>query len=229
MSPVRSCLYHGGMATVLDLTHPLSEGMPVYPGTEGPTIRQANTVARDGFAEKLLTMYSHTGTHIDAPAHMLPGGATLDQLAVGHFVGRACVLDVEGCSRIDVERLEAQAARLAGCDFVLFHTGWSRHWGHEAYFHDFPVLSPEAARWLATRGLKGVGFDAISVDPVGAMVFENHHILFQAGLILIENLTGLKPLLQRHFLFACLPLKLMEADGSPVRAVAILEEAPTTA
>ena len=211
------------MTTVLDLTHTITEGMPVYPGTEPPTLEQANTVEKDGFAEKLLRMYSHTGTHIDAPAHMLAKGPSLDQLAAGHFVGMACVIDVAEESVIEKALLETQAALLDGCDFVLFHTGWSEYWGQEGYFSDFPVLSLDAARWLAQRGLKGVGFDAISVDPVGTTDFMNHYVFFHAGMISIENLMGLEALIGKRFLFSCLPLKLEDADGSPVRAVAILE------
>jgi arylformamidase len=211
------------MRTVLDLTHPIAEGMPVYPGTEPPLLQQANTVERDGFAEKRITMVSHTGTHIDAPSHMLAAGPSLDRLDVGHFVGQACVIDVRGRTVIEKAHLEAQAALMEGCAFVLFHTGWPAFWGQECYFDGFPVLSLDAATWLAQRGLKGVGFDAISVDPVGSTDFANHFVFFKAGMISIENLTGLEPLVGRTFLFTCLPLKLQDADGSPVRAVAILD------
>ena len=211
------------MTTILDLTHTLAAGMPVYPGTEPPTFQQATTVERDGFAEKLVTLYSHTGTHIDAPAHMLADSPTLDQLGVGHFVGKACVIEAAGQDVIEKPVLKAWAALIEDCDFVLFHTGWSQYWGQERYFVDFPVLSLEASQWLAGQGLKGVGFDAISVDPVGTTDFRNHFVFFRAGMICIENLAGLDALIGRHFLFSCLPLKLAEADGSPVRAVAILD------
>ena len=211
------------MMTVLDLTHPITKGMPVYPGTLPPTLQQVNTVERDGFAETLITMVSHTGTHIDAPAHMLAGSPTLDQLGAGHFVGKACVIAVEGEAVIEKGLLEGHAALVDGCDFVLFHTGWSRYWGQDSYFEGFPVLSLGAAQWLAERGLKGVGFDAISVDPVGTMEYRNHFVFFHAGMICIENLTGLDALIAKNFLFSCLPLKFLGADGSPVRAVAILE------
>jgi arylformamidase len=208
------------MRTVLDLTHTLSEDMPVYPGTEPPTFRPANTVEKDGFAEKLISMYSHTGTHIDAPAHMLAEGPTLDQLGVGHFVGKACVMDVSAQVRMDVDLLKSHLSLMEGCEFVLFYTGWFRYWGQDRYFSDFPVLTLEAAEWLAARGLKGIGFDAISADPVGSVHFPNHLVLFQAGMILIENLTGLDSLIGQVFQFFCLPLKINAADGSPVRAVA---------
>jgi kynurenine formamidase len=206
---------------VLDLTHFLSPSMPVYPGTEPPTIRPATTVEADGFAEKWIGMYSHTGTHIDAPAHMLPGAATLDQLGIDRFVGPAWVVDAPGPA-IGLELLEAHEADLAGSEFVLFHTGWSAKWGVDAYYAGFPVLTAPAARWLCERGLKGVGFDAISADPVGSAGFENHLAFFRAGMIIIENLAGLKPLIGKPFRFSCLPLKLEQADGSPVRAVAML-------
>jgi arylformamidase len=209
---------------VIDLTHPITPGMPVYPGTEPPVLEQANTVERNGFAETLLRMYSHTGTHIDAPAHMVGGAPFLDDLDVGHFVGRACVIDVSAAAggEVGVELLEDQAALVAGCEFVLLHTGWSRFWGDERYFDSFPVLSAGAAAWLTAHRLKGVGFDAMSADPVGPPPYPNHEAFFRAGLILIENLAGLEPLVGRTFLFSCLPLAYEHADGSPVRAVAVL-------
>ena len=154
---------------------------------------------------------------------MLDGAPTLDSLGVAHFVGRACVLDVAGQAWVELSALQAQAALVEGCDFVIFHTGWSRRWGQEAYYEGFPVLSREAAAWLADRGLKGVGFDAISVDPVGSTDFPNHYVFFRAGMVCIENLTGLEALVGKRFRFACLPLRIEEADGSPVRAIAILD------
>jgi arylformamidase len=207
--------------TIHDLTHLLTPDMPVYPGSEQPMIRQATTVAREGYAEKQFSMSSHTGTHIDAPAHMVEGAPTLDRLGAGHFVGPARVLDVAGRPEIDLALLQDRREELAGLDFILFHTGWSSRWGQDDYFTGFPVLTPEATRWLCGQGLKGVGFDAISADPVGSATFENHLALFRSGLVIIENLTGLAPLVGRPFTFSCLPLNFHEADGSPVRAVAM--------
>lgn len=209
-----------------DLTHPIGPQMPVYPGTEPPVLHRAHTVERHGFAETSIHMWSHTGTHVDAPAHMVAGAPTLDQLGVDRFVGRACVIDVSGAAggEIGAPDLERHAELVAGCDFVLLRTGWSRYWGEDRYFSGFPVLSAAATRWLIDRGLKGIGLDAISVDPVGAARFANHLDCFGAGLILIENLAGLDALAGRRFTLSCLPLALPDADGSPVRAVALLDE-----
>ncbi len=212
------------MRRIVDLSHALAPDMPMYPGTEPPVIRKTNTLERDGFAETSLAMYSHTGTHVDAPSHMLAGAPSLDGLDVDHFVGEGCVVDAAGGATIHVDTLRASEALISGASFVLIRTGWDRHWGSPRYFSGYPVLSAEAAEWLAARRLKGVGFDAISADPVGASDFVNHLHFFRAGMVIVENLRGLEPLLGRRFLFSCLPLKFADADGSPVRAVALLEE-----
>lgn len=213
------------MRRVIDLSHTLASDMPVYPGTEPPVIRPANTIERSGFAETSLAMYSHAGTHVDAPSHMLPGAPSLDGLDAGHFVGEGCLVDATGCTgTIEVETLRASEALIEGASFVLVRTGWDRYWGDGRYFSGYPVLSSEAAAWLAARRLKGVGFDAISADPVGASDFVNHLHFFRAGMVIVENLRGLEPLAGRRFLFSCLPLKFANADGSPVRAVALLEQ-----
>jgi kynurenine formamidase len=210
----------------IDLTQFIAPDMPVYPGTEGPKLVDATSIAKDGFAEKLLCMYSHTGTHIDAPGHMIPGAQTLDRFQVDKFIGRAVVIDVpkvpDAC--IGLRLLEAQADRLKGSDFVLFHTGWDAKWGQESYFHDFPVLSGEAARWLCTLGIKGLGFDCISVDPVGSTDMNIHKILLGAGLVIVENLCNLATLHGAAFTFSCLPLRIQDSDGSPVRAVGMLAD-----
>jgi len=216
----------GGPLNVIDLTQFIAPDMPVYPGTEGPSITDATSIAADGFAEKLLTMYSHTGTHMDAPGHMLAGRLTLDQFPVDKFVGQAVVVDLTARLRgtVSVGELEPLAGYIRGSEFVLFHTGWSLKWGSDEYFDGFPTLSEEAARWLCGFGLKGIGFDCISVDPVGASPMVIHEIVLGHDLVIIENLRGLAPLAGRKFLFSCLPLKIRDSDGSPIRAVGIIAD-----
>jgi kynurenine formamidase len=210
---------------IVDLTHPIREDMPVYPGTASPRLERANTLERDGFRETLLTMVSHTGTHMDAPAHMRRDGATLDRLAADRFVGPAVLWDVSepGRRRIEASELEAIGDRLPLGGFLILRTGWSRHWGKREYFEGFPCLTEEAARWLGRFGLKGVGVDAISVDPVESTTFDVHGVLFERGEVILENLTHLEALPGEPFLLAALPLRFVDADGSPVRAVAILD------
>jgi len=209
----------------VDLTHPISENMPVYPGTEPPVIVSACTVAVDGFFEKKITLYSHTGTHIDAPAHLLEHGKTLDAFPVEKFFGPAMVLDGTGAENgtIGLDGIEARRQHIEQVDFLLIRTGWSRHWGTEQYFADYPVLSIEAAEALAGSELKGVGFDAISPDPVASTDLPVHRVLMAADMVIIENLTGLEHLPSDPFVFSCFPLAFANADGSPVRAVAYVD------
>ena len=140
---------------VVDLTHLIEPSMPVFPGTEPPVLAEANTIARDGFAEKKITMFSHTGTHIDAPAHMLAEAKTLDQYAAQDFYGRAVLADVSAnrMEYIGLEQLAGLGESLKHADFLILRTGWAERWGSAAYYEDFPTLTPEAARWALGFGL----------------------------------------------------------------------------
>ncbi len=208
---------------IVDLTHKIKAEMPVYPGTEPPVLQQANTMEKDGFVETKLTLYSHTGTHMDAPAHMLEAGVFLEEQEAGRFVGNATVLDFTGwkSERIGLEEMAPYEEKIKKADFVILKTGWAKLWGSEAYFKGFPALSLEAARWLSGFSLKGIGVDTISIDVMGSNTMEVHKQLLSNNINIIENLTNLDEVEQETFLFCCLPLKFQESDGAPVRAVAI--------
>jgi kynurenine formamidase len=207
---------------LVDLSHSISASMPVYPGTETPLIQEATTIAHDGFAEKRICLHSHTGTHIDAPGHILPGANTLDLLPIDRFMGLACVIDVAAISgaRIEIAALEPHAATLQAADFVLLRSGWSSRWGSAGYFADFPILSLEAALWLSAFSFKGIGVDMISVDCLGSTDFPIHKTLFRKDMVIVENLTRLELLTAPDYVFSCMPLKFNSADGSPIRAFA---------
>ncbi len=205
----------------------------MYPGTPAPKIVSPFSVEKDGFVEREITFPSHTGTHIDAPAHMIADGKTLDDFPVSQFTGIGSVIDVSNEAQkhfsqeqtpllIDISKLEPHRPRIEASDFVLLHTGWSQFWGLDQYYHGFPLLTPESASWLTQFSLKGFGLDAISVDPVDSREAPIHHILLGQSLILIENLTNLNQLPQTNFTFHCFPLKIQQADGSPVRTVAVV-------
>lgn len=199
----------------------ISSDMPVYPGTEPPVITIPCTLEKDGFIEKRLSLYSHTGTHMDSPAHILKSGVTLDQIPVEQFYGTARVVDVSKAAgtQIDIEHI--RCLDYGDIDFVLLYTGWCYKWGTPEYFSDFPVLSLEAADYLKRQGIKGVGMDTISVDPVHSTDFAIHKIFLQNNIVIIENLTNLRDLSGKNFILSCFPLKIAASDGSPVRAVAI--------
>lgn len=211
---------------VVDLSHTITSGMPVYPGTEGPQITVPCTIEEHGFTEKKICLYSHTGTHMDAPAHILKGAQTLDQLPAVQFFGPAVVIDIAqaGKTRLEIEDLQLYQAQIKRADFILLYSGWSKLWGQQAYFENYPVLSLEAARWLAQFPLKGIGLDMISIDPTTSHDLPVHRVILGKGMVIIENLTNLQTLAGQMILFGSMPLKIEEADGSPVRAFALLPQ-----
>jgi arylformamidase len=209
---------------VYDLTHLIRENIQVWPGTPGPQISTLFTVENNGFMETQLSLVSHTGTHMDAPAHMIKNGLTLDRLPISHFIGLAVKIDLTHCCRlIQAEDIESLLHLDFPFNWVLLHTGWSRYWGHQAYFGHYPVLTEKAAYLLSKLPLKGIGIDAPSFDAFDSKDYPNHHLLLGKNILFVENLRGLEPLPTGHmFSFSALPLHYVNADGAPVRAMAII-------
>ncbi len=211
--------------TIIDLTHPLRAGMPVYPGTEEPSFSPAYTHEQNGFRETLLHLTSHTGTHMDAPAHIIPGGRTLDAFPAAQFVGTAAVIhctDLPPGGVIPLERVLAHPAALQA-EFLLFRTGWDRFWGRPDYFESYPCVAPEVVDFVLDTGKKGIGLDTISLDPVASLKL-HRQLLSRDRTVILENLTGLERLPRGLFSLCALPLPLAQADGAPLRVVALLED-----
>ncbi|MFT5701352.1 MAG: arylformamidase [Desulforhopalus sp.] len=210
---------------IVDLSHTLSADMPVYPGTEQPVFIIGCSIEEDGFLEKKITMYSHIGTHVDAPAHLIKDARTLGQLGIGHFHGSALLLNVEkqNKSTIDVCSLAPYEKEIEKVDFLLIHTGWSTYWGTDQYFSGYSTLTVEAARWLSQFKIKGIGLDTISADVSDTKEYPIHKVFLKNDTVIIENLTNLLSVPHPTFTFSCFPLKFEYADGSPVRAVAYVE------
>jgi len=208
---------------VYDLTHLIKGDIQVWPGTPGPDIRTLFTVENHGFMETGLNLVSHTGTHIDAPAHMIKDGLTHDRLPISHFTGRAVKIDLTHCCRLiqpqDIDRLFHLEFPF---EWLLLQTGWSRYWGHPGYFGSYPVLAEEAAALLCNLTLKGIGIDAPSFDAFESKNYPNHFLFLEKNILLVENLRGLEPLPNNSLIgFSALPLHYINADGAPVRAMAI--------
>ena len=207
-----------------DLSHTLKSGMPYYPGTDAPIFETANTVKEHGFKETRLNILSHTGTHTDVPAHIFENGKSIEDTDIGQFTGKAFVADVSGVTdKITVQHLKPNEQKLQSADFVLLYTNWSKYWGKAEYFNNFPVLDRDAAKYLSKLQLKGIGLDVISIDAGDAEYLEIHEIILGCEMIIIENLKIEADLVGKSFEFFAFPLKIKSGDGSPVRAVALLE------
>jgi kynurenine formamidase len=210
---------------VIDLTHTISEAMPVYPGTDTPKLEAAITHDKHGFKETLLTLYSHTGTHMDAPDHIFANRATLDSFPAEQFVGKGLVIDcsqLQEGAKITMSLIEAVKEKADKAEFLLFYTGWDKKWGTGSYFGNYPCITEEVAEYLINSKKKGIGVDAISIDPIASLKI--HRILLsETDIVIIENLTNLGHVGDELFTFCALPMKFQNSDGAPVRAVAILE------
>ena len=209
---------------IIDLTHTLKNKITVYPNTLEPIFEQGNTIERDGFAEINMTMCTHTGTHIDAPTHIIPNTKSLDQFGVEKFIGPAIVIDCSEIKDISLDFLKMKEDVIKNVDFVLFYSGWQHKWNTDRYFDEFPTLTTDAVEWLAKLNLKALGFDSISVDKMTAESLPNHKVLLKKDILIIENMTNLDKLISKKFELNCIPLKIENSDGSPIRAFARIEK-----
>ncbi len=202
---------------IIDLSHVVADGMAQYPGDNPPPrVRRLMTFADGGHLVSALDLSCHVGTHIDTPLHFREGQPGLEAMPLDRFRGRGFAVDAPG-GEIPPETVAG--LDLEPVDFLLFRTGWERHWGTPRYYRDWPHLAPALARVLAAAGLKGVGLDTPSADPLGGRAC--HDILAAAGLVNVENLANLGALPAGLFDFLVLPLKLAGTEASPVRAVAL--------
>ncbi len=204
----------------IDLSHTIDEKGSVYPGNPAPKLIRIATHNTNGYAELHLTLTTHTGTHIDAPFHMLEDGAKITDLPPESFYGKAYCISTDS-QAFTLESLKD--VPFGEIDFLLLRTGIDKNWGTDDYFSTYPVLTQEAARFVAGKGLKGVGIDAISIDEIDSTSFDIHKILLSQGMIIIENLTNLRQVCGEIFTLSVFPLKIKDADGSPVRAIGIIE------
>ena len=211
------------MNTPIDLTHPIHESMPVYPGTRAPRLTLSNSINIDGYREHLCEFQTHTGTHVDAPSHIIENGATLSDLTADKFVGKAVVLAHTMHNPLSVDKISSQL-NIDTIDFILIKTNWNRLWGQLAYFRNYPVPGTDVINYLLKFDIKGIGIDAISIDEMDSRNLPNHRLILSSNRIIIENLTNLELLGNNFFEFSCLPLNIKEGDGSPVRAVARIIE-----
>ena len=213
---------------VIDLTHTISENMPVYPGTERPKLEVANTYEKDGFKETLLTMFSHTGTHMDPPAHIFANRTTLDSFPIEQFVGNALVIDcsdLQEGQKITLDYIERVKEKADKAQFILFFTGWDSRWGTDSYFGEYPYITEEVAQYLINSKKKGVGLDVIGIDPISDENLTIHKKLFaNTEIVVIENLTRLNEIGNDLFTFYALPIKYLNSDGAPIRAIAVLDD-----
>jgi predicted dehydrogenase/kynurenine formamidase len=208
---------------IVDLSQSIENGM------RGVAVSTATTIADKGWNSTTLSLYSHCGTHMDAPKHFLgEDGSTIDQQSLSVCCGPARVVDLTPVAPrelITVERFEVAVGSVSPGDRLLLRTDWSHRLGTDAYRDELPRISIELAEWFVAKQVALIGVEAPSVADVNdlAEVTSVHQTLFRGGIVIVEGLMNLDQLHQETVEFIALPLRVTEGDGSPVRAIAIEE------
>jgi kynurenine formamidase len=214
----------------IDLSHEIVDGMITHPGIPGPTISTfltheaaaARYAPGTTFEIGRIDLVANTGTYLDMPAHRFVGRADLSGLDLQAVVDLdGVVVDVRGQAEAAIGPEAFNGVRVAG-RAVLVHTGWDRHWGTDAYLSGNPFLTEAAARHLVAAGAALIGIDSLNVDSLGDPSRPAHTAILDAGIPLVEHLTGLDQLSGEPFRFFAVPPRIRGMATFPVRAFALV-------
>lgn len=227
---------------LIDLSQEIYEGMPVFPMHQKTFIMTHMTYEENmrmtgsptlGFSARNLLISEHAGTHSDGVSEYKPGGVTIDKMPLEYFWGSAICLDVSHVrypNYIEPKDLEEALKRsgqeIKKGDIVLLYTGhYDRTYGTDDYLKAYTGLSYEAAKWLAEKGVVNIGVDAPAIDLTPDDIrFSGHMVCAEYNITNTENLCNLDKVVNKRFLYIGLPLKIRNGSGSPIRAIALLEE-----
>ncbi len=205
---------------VFDLSLPIRDGGPSYPGDPICSIASFKTLAANGVNLSAVSIGSHQATHLDAPFHFLADGLTVDQIPLEQTSGPALLVDLgERPPKSAIEIEDFAGLDLRPGDRLVYRLGWDRRGNEPGYFTDGPSLSLAAAAWLAKRRLGLLGMDVPTPNPEHGP--EVHRLLLGAGTVLLEGLAGLDRLRPGSFWLSAAPLRIIGSDGAPVRAYGV--------
>jgi len=213
---------------IVDLTLTVSDKIPTFPGSPQPSFIPWENVKEDGYNLELLFLSTHTGTHMDAPYHFLEKGAKIHEISLKKLVSEAVLIKSkkkggESITKTDIHKFEKKHGKITSFSSVIFYTGWQRNLQKKYYFTKNPGLSVSAAKYLASKKISLVGIDSPSIDVGTDSKFSVHQIFAKKGILIVENLANLEKIKSSKFHLVVLPLKLKNATGSPVRAIAFVE------
>jgi Predicted metal-dependent hydrolase len=202
------------MEKLIDISHCIEDGMPVYPGDMETRLSKAKELTVDGYNDHRLEIGMHSGTHMDSPMHLTNCSKYISEYPLDSFIGEGCILDVRGQELIENRPLYNEI--IHENNIVLLHTGYDRFYGTETYYINHPCVSSEFCKMIIDRKVKILGIDCPSIDRYP---FEYHKLLFENGIFILENLTNLEKLLELgDFEVISLPLAI-KADSSMTRAI----------
>lgn len=230
-----------GSWKLVDLSQDIYQGMPLY-GIHQPTFIMTNQTHEQskaatgsdlGFYARNLLLSEHAGTHSDAVLEFLPGGKDIIEMPIEYFYGSAICVDLshkrypEYIEIADLQEAIAKSGQeLKKGDIFLMYTGlYNREYPGEGYKNHYTGVSYEAAKWLAENGVVNIGVDAPAIDQTpDDLTFAGHKVCGEYGITNTENLANLDKVVNKRFLYIGLPMKIRGGTGSPIRAVALLDE-----
>ena len=208
---------------MIDLTMGIDNSMKVFPGSPQPSFITWSRFETQGYSSEVMFLSTHTGTHIDAPAHFVQNSKTIDQLDVSRFVTHGVLLKFPKNADQKISLNDIINYEIKENDTVILATGWENRHDRDNYMSNNPGLSAEAAEYLANIKVNAVAIDGPSIDRGIDNRFDSHSILLSKDIFIIENLCNLAELgPARSFTLVVNPLKLVGASGSPVRAIGLL-------
>lgn len=227
---------------IIDLSCPLDfKYLPLHPVVKDIEIIRKYTLEKDGYNITRLKIFTHSGTHIDVPFHMVENGKKLGEIPLENFFGEAVVLNVPRgelgeISANDLEEaLRESKLNIHPGEIVLINTGWGKYYIEELKDSEYlaekhPGLLLDAAEWLVKKKVKLVGIDVFSIRHpslapriTGIKPEKVHTTLLRNNILIVEQLINLDKIINRKVKVCFIPLPLKNTDGSPVRALAFLE------
>jgi len=214
----------------IDVSHTVEHGMITYKGFPAPVICDwlSREASRTRYAQGTefqigkIEMIANTGTYVDSPFHRYENGKDLSELPLESLANLEClVVRIDPAAAPAIDRVPLSPSQVGG-RAVLFHTGWDRYWGSEAYFEGHPYLTERAAEWLAKAGAALVGIDSLNIDSVATGERPVHTILLGSEIPIVEHMRGLAALPDEGSRFFAVPVKVQAFGTFPVRAFALV-------
>ncbi|MEM0130024.1 MAG: cyclase family protein [Thermoplasmatales archaeon] len=198
-----------------DLSIYIEDGMPYFEGDPVPSVKQFKSIEEDGYNLKSINIGSHTGTHIDAPSHFIPGGMSVEDLSLDRLCGFGAI--------IKYDPKEGLVLPEQKFDIILLYTGYNERWGEYKVFRDFSYIKEEDAEEIRKYGVNVVGIDSPSVEPPNSKTFLTHKILLGSSIVIIENLNSkeMAGIIGKSLFVLVFPILLKGGDGAPSRVVAL--------
>ena len=221
---------------VIDLTHALSDNIPSWDGKPDFKLDivtdYEDCTPPDLFRTQKINASISLGTHMDAPAHVILGGRTIDKLTLEELVANCVVIDVSKEARENysvmprtIEKFEKEHGEIPARSLVIFYTGWSKHWKTPEKYHNnfgFPSVDVSTAEVLLKRNVVGLGIDTFSCDT-GKNGFPVHRAILGADKYLVENVANAELIPTNGAKVLVLPMKIKDATEAPIRLIALID------